>query len=197
MILLFATYIVECVDFIVVMGRFDKYNVDLKGLKATSLNLEFDLDNAFFGDIEGEEFQKGTVKAVVEVRKNRDLFDISFALKGTVVVPCDRCLDDLEIDVETENALRVKLGEEYADDGDIVIVPEQDGDLNIAWYLYEFIVLALPMKRVHAPGKCNNEMAGKLKKHSAEHDSSDDTNDGQGYDPRWEGLKNIQIDEDN
>lgn len=179
------------------MGRFDKYNVDLKGLKVASLNLEFDLDNAFFGDIDGEEFQKGTVKAVVTVRKNRDIFDFTFALNGTVIVPCDRCLDDLEVDVETENTLRVKLGEEYADDGDIVIVPEQDGDLNIAWYLYEFIVLALPMKRVHAPGKCNHEMTGKLKKHSAERDEEENDNDEQVFDPRWEGLKNIQIDEDN
>ncbi|MBR4988448.1 MAG: DUF177 domain-containing protein [Bacteroidaceae bacterium] len=177
------------------MGRFDKYNVDLKGLKVASLNLEFDLDNTFFGDIDGEEFQKGTVKAVVTVKKNRDLFDFSFALNGTVIVPCDRCLDDLEVDVDTENTLRVKLGEEYADDGDIVIVPEQDGDLNIAWYLYEFIVLALPMKRVHAPGKCNNEMTGKLKKHSADNEDTD--NEEQGIDPRWESLKNIQIDEDN
>ncbi len=177
------------------MGRFDKYNVDLKGLKVASLNLEFDLDNTFFGDIDGEEFQKGTVKAVVTVKKNRDLFDFSFALNGTVIVPCDRCLDDLEVDVNTENTLRVKLGEEYADDGDIVIVPEQDGDLNIAWYLYEFIVLALPMKRVHAPGKCNNEMTGKLKKHSADNEDAD--NEEQGIDPRWESLKNIQIDEDN
>ena len=104
------------------MGRFDKYNVDLKGLKAAPLEMEFDLDNAFFGDIDGEEFQKGSVKALVKVKKNRDVFDFSFELSGTVVVPCDRCLDDLEIDVDTENELRVKLGDDYADDGDIVIV---------------------------------------------------------------------------
>ena len=179
------------------MGRFDKYNVDLKGLKTASLNFEFDLDNAFFGDIDGEEFQKGSVKALVTLKKNRDVFEFKFVLTGKVVVSCDRCLDDLEIDVDTENILRVKLGEEYADEGDIVIVPEQDGDLNIAWYLYEFIVLALPMKRVHAPGKCNHEMTGRLKKHSAERSNDDADGEEQSYDPRWEGLKNIQIDEDN
>lgn len=190
------TYIVEFDDFIVAMGRFDKYNVDLKGLKAATLELEFDLDNLFFGDIDGEEFQKGAVKAVVTVRKNRDVFELAFSLNGTVVVPCDRCLDDLEIDVATENTLRVKLGDEYADEGDIVIVPEQDGDLNIAWYLYEFIALALPMKRVHAPGKCNQEMTGRLGKHSAGADD-DSREDADMVDPRWAGLKNIQIEEDN
>ena len=81
----YATYIVDFDDFIVVMGRFEKYNVDLKGLKTSSLNLEFDLDNAFFGDIDGEEFQKGAVMAVVTVKRSRDVFDFSFDLKGKVV----------------------------------------------------------------------------------------------------------------
>lgn len=178
------------------MGRFDKYNVDLKGLKSASLEMEFELDNLFFGDIDGEEFQKGAVKATVTVRKNRDVYDFTFVLQGTVVVPCDRCLDDLEIEVATENTLKVRLGDDYADDGDIVVVPEQDGDFNIAWYLYEFIALALPMKRVHAPGKCNHEMTGKLKKHSPDV-SGDEGNDEQEIDPRWASLKNIQIEEDN
>lgn len=178
------------------MGRFDKYNVDLKGMKASSLDMEFALDNAFFADIDGEEFQRGSVRAVVKVTKGRDLFEISFALRGTVIVPCDRCLDDLEIEVDTENALRVKLGDDYADEGDIVIIPEQEGDLNIAWYLYEFIVLALPMKRVHAPGKCNHEMTGKLKRHTAGAEAEDAGGEEQ-IDPRWAGLKDIQIDEDN
>lgn len=181
------------------MGRFDKYNVDLKGLKAEPLNMEFLLDNAFFANIDGEEFQKGTVKAVVTARKNRDVFDFAFALTGTVVVPCDRCLDDLEVEVATENTLRVKLGTDYTDDGDVVVVPEQDGDLNIAWYLYEFIVLALPMKRVHLPGKCNRDMAGKLKKHSHGEVGDEENNEdvAVAIDPRWEALKNIQIEEDN
>ena len=176
------------------MGRFDKYNVDLKGMKAASLGLEFELDNAFFADIDGEEFQKGSVKASVTVRKNKDIFDFSFTLVGRVIVPCDRCLDDLDVEVDTENTLRVKLGNEYADEGDIVVVPEQDGDFNLAWYLYELIVLALPLKRVHAPGKCNHEMTGKLKKHS--HDASEEETE-QEIDPRWAGLKDIQLEEDN
>ena len=178
------------------MGRFDKYNVDLKGMKTSSLEMEFELDNAFFADIDGEEFQKGAVKAKVTVKKSRDIFDFSFEMAGTVVVPCDRCLDDLEIEVDTESTLRVKLGDSYADEGDIVIVPENEGDLNIAWYLYEFIVLALPMKRVHAPGKCNHEMTGKLKRHSAVADDCEENEEAQ-IDPRWAGLKDLQIDEDN
>lgn len=182
------------------MGRFDKYNVDLKGFKTDSLVMDFDLDNGFFADIDGEEFQKGAVKAHVVVKKNRDVFDFSFTLEGNVIVLCDRCLDELEVDVATEAALKVKLGDGYADDGDTVVVPESDGDINIAWYLYEFIALALPMKRVHAPGKCNREMTGRLKKHGYTTDDAEsafDADEERETDPRWTGLKNIQIEEDN
>lgn len=162
--------------------------------------MDFDLDNNFFADIDGEEFQKGSVTATVRVKKSRDVFDFTFSMAGTVVVPCDRCLDDIEIEVASENSLKVRLGDNYADEGDTVIVPESDGDINIAWYLYEFIALALPMKRVHAPGKCNHEMTGKLKKHGYKdeniNDVDDDDNDNEYIDPRWDSLKNIQI-EDN
>ena len=182
------------------MGRFDKYYVDLKGLKGDTLELAFELDNKFFADIEGEEFQRGSVKASVTVKKGREVFDFVLALKGNVVVPCDRCLDDLTIEVETESVLKVKMCDSYADDGDIVVVPEVDGGVNIAWYLYEFIALALPMKRIHAPGKCNHEMTSKLKKHGYRDEADDcDTQEPEEsmVDPRWEALKGIRFEEDN
>lgn len=182
------------------MGRFDKFRIDLKGMKQPSLQMEYNLDNVFFGDIDGQEFQKGNVDAVVNVRNNRGVFDFTFSVSGTVVVPCDRCLDEMEVDVEAENCLRVKLGEEYADEGDLVVIPESEGEINLAWYLYEFIALALPTKRIHAPGKCNIDMSNKLKSHSCQ--AADDAFDADGHteretDPRWDGLKNIQIEEDN
>ena len=57
------------------MGRFDKYRIDLKGMKVSSLQMEYDLDNKFFADIDGQEFQKGAVKVVVDVKNNRGIFD--------------------------------------------------------------------------------------------------------------------------
>lgn len=181
------------------MGRFDKFKIDLRGMKESSLQIEYCLDNNFFADIDGQEFQKGAVKAVVNVRNNRDVFDFLFIINGTVIVPCDRCLDEMEVDVEAENLLKVRLGDTYADEGDVVVIPESEGDINLAWYLYEFIALALPTKRIHAPGKCNMEMSNKLKKHShhvADDDYDSDEQNEKEIDPRWESLKNLQI-EDN
>ena len=84
----------------------------------------------------------------------------------------------------------------------MVIVPEAEGEINIAWFLYEFIALTIPLKHVHPAGKCNKTMSMKLKKHSArsaDDEDEDDFDDGsdaddmtnEETDPRWDELKKL------
>ena len=192
------------------MGKFGIYNIDLKELAPGVHDFEFLLDNKFFADIDGTEVQKGKIKASVSVKRSAMMFELSFHLEGVAIVPCDRCLDDMEVPVDTHNRLVVKFGKEYSEEGDdIVIVPEEEGEINIAWFLYEFVALAIPMKHVHAPGKCNKTMAAKLRQHSSrrvdEEDDLDDEmsesdtqfEDDKNYtDPRWDALKGL-IENDN
>jgi uncharacterized metal-binding protein YceD (DUF177 family) len=135
------------------------------------------------------------------VKKTAVTFELGFTITGTVQVPCDRCLDDLTLDVNTKNRLIVKFGKEYSEESDeIVVIPEEDGEINIAWFLYEFIVLSLPAKKVHPPGACNKTMSSKLNKYktrSADDDSDDDLdddlddNDDSFTDSRWDALKDL------
>ena len=141
------------------------------------------------------------------------MFEMNFQMEGVVMVPCDRCLDDMELPIDTHNRLVVKFGKEYAEESDeVVVIPEEEGAINLAWFLYEFIALAIPMKHVHAPGKCNKAMSSKLKKHTAR--SADDSEEefeeevgDEGItmedevnvdtsDPRWDALKGL-IENDN
>lgn len=130
-----------------------------------------------------------------------------FHLTGVVHVSCDLCLDDVDIPVETDNRMIVKLGKEYAEESDeVLIIAEEDGTLNLAWFLYEFVALAIPMKRVHAPGKCNKTMTSKLKNHSAKRSGEEEMDDfiddedilsvadkseNPDTDPRWDALKEL------
>lgn len=192
------------------MGKFGIYNIDLKELAPGDHDFEFLLDNKFFADIDGTEVQKGKIKASVSVKSGAMMYELGFRLEGVAIVPCDRCLDDMEVPIDTRNRLVVKFGKEYAEEGDdIVIVPEEEGEINIAWFLYEFIALAIPMKHVHAPGKCNKTMAAKLRQHSSRRVDEEDDLDGEmsesdtpfeddkNYtDPRWDALKGL-IENDN
>lgn len=194
------------------MGKFSLYNVPLKNLTEGTHSFEYLLDDKYFkliGDSESD-IERGTVKVDVTVKRISNTFEFGFALSGTIVVPCDRCLDDMSIDVDVKNRLVVKFGEEYAEESDeIVVIPEEEGAINIAWFLYEFVALAIPMKHVHAPGKCNKIMTSKYNKHKAvsadddsdEMDDSDvvsetDDLDSEANDPRWDALKNLSVDEE-
>ena len=188
------------------LGKFDKYKIDLKGMRTDSCRYEFVLDNQFFADIDNPDIAKGNVHVMLSVKKTSHAFELHFRTEGIVWVLCDRCLDEMEQPVASEDDLVVKFGPEYAEEGDnLVIIPEDEGILNVAWFMYEFVALAIPMKHVHAPGKCNQAMSRALDKHlrvlpddpseaDVPEDGDDDGADGEGstpIDPRWNELKKL------
>ena len=190
------------------MGKFDTYRIDFRNITQAEVHeYEYLLDNKFFVDIDGPEVQKGKVHVTLKVNRKHSSFELLFRCAGVVYVSCDRCLDDMEIPIETTNRLIVKLGKEYAEESDeVLVIAEDDSTLNIAWFLYEFVALAIPLKHVHPPGKCNKAMTSKLKKHSAKRSDDedmddfiaddnmmpvDDEPDNQEPDPRWNALKEL------
>ncbi len=193
------------------MAKFSLYNIPLKTLSSDKQVFEYELDKNFFDAIDGDEVKKGNVKAKVVVRKISSGFELNFTLKGVVQIPCNRCLDDMDQEVDCQDRLVVKLGEEYSEESDdIVIIPEEDGEINVSWFMYEFIALNIPIKHVHEPGECNKTMSSKLRKHRAVNVDEDDADDvldddadfeesddvtNDSIDPRWEGLKQINFDE--
>jgi len=160
---------------------------------------EYQLDNEFFAALDAPEVQKGQLEVTLNVRKTSGVYLLDFHTEGVVMVVCDRCLDEMEQAIESDDRLKVKLGEEYDETDDLVIVPEEEGYINVAWFIYEFIALSIPMKHVHAPGKCNKDMVSKLSKHlrvsGDEEDDSEDLDEleknSQSIDPRWNELKKI------
>lgn len=191
------------------VGKFSLYSIPLRSLSEGTHEFEFLLDDKFFKLISDadSDLQKGKVNVNVVVKRKTNMFEFGFRLNGEVQIPCDRCLDDMTIEVVTENRLIVKFGKEYSEESDeIVVIPEDDGEINIAWFLYEFVALSIPMKHVHPPGKCNRVMSSKLNKHratsSGDGDSEDDTDEddmpddgGNDSDPRWDTLKDISFDD--
>lgn len=175
-------------------------------MQADSCKYEFVLDNLFFANIDGPEVQKGKVNVVLVVKKTSRAFELNFQTDGMVWVPCDSCLDDMEQLVSSTDKLLVKFGHEYAEEGDnLIVIPEEEGEINVAWFMYEFVALAIPMKHVHAPGKCNKAMTSKLSKHmrtTPDDDMAEDTfapeeevelmnEEETQVDPRWDELKKI------
>lgn len=190
------------------MSKFEQYYINLKDIKSEKQSFEYTLDGDYFKKIDSPEVKKGNVHAVVTVKKKLDVFELSFQINGTIQIPCDRCLDDMDQPINYKENLLVKFGNQFSEEKDTVIIPESDGGINIAWFLYEFIVVNIPIKHVHPAGECNQTMMSKLKKHITHQksenddeaiddddedlfDGDDDSDDNKPTDPRWDGLKNI------
>ena len=173
------------------MNSLESLKIDLKGLKDEDTSLEFNLDDSFFGALDGADVKKGSLHVSVSIRKATGFFEFNFHTDGIIVIPCDRCLDEMEQPVETDNRLIVKLGNDYSEEDDIIVVPEDEGILDTSWIIYEFVALVIPIRHVHAPGKCNPAMTKALEELSA--DRSSDEESAQPIDPRWEKLKNLKM----
>lgn len=184
-----------------VLGRLDKYKIDLKGMQGDSARYDFLLDDLFFSEVDAPEVHKGKLQVSLLVKRASRTFELSFHTEGAVCVLCDRCLDDMELPIVSDDRLSVKFGPEYRDEGDdLIVVPEDEGCINVAWLMYEFIALAIPMRHVHAAGECNQTMDNELHKYlcdasddaaDAEDDWKEEGNDDKPVDPRWNELRKL------
>ncbi len=195
------------------MGKFSAYNLPLKSLGVGIHEFEYHLDKQFFVNMESADVRDADLCVKLAVAYNGDFYNLSFSISGQVILACDRCLDDLSYPVDASYNLVVKYGDDYNDDNDEVLeIPASDASLNVAYMIYDTVVLQIPMKHVHPQGKCNRQMSAILKKHRAEtaDDNADFGNElcdddidsidacqssGAPSDPRWNALRKLSGDD--
>ena len=198
--------------------KFNDFQIDLLDARLAGRQFDFVMNDAVFQQIDGL-VTKGEVHAQVTCTKaTSHEFIFSIHSEGVVCVPCDRCLADLELRIETTDELTVRLGDTYEDDGDVLTVPSNEAQFDLSLPIYEFIVLNMPIKRTHGPGKCDAAMMQEYSKHQAARSSreggedEDSTNEPDAltddssdtdfssdaaaetpvYDSRWEALAQLK-----
>lgn len=173
------------------MSKRGLYTVRVSGLVDGNHDFSFELDHKFFASLEEAEIEKGSVRADVVLEKKIGLLALHFHLEGEVEVLCDRCLEPFVTEIFTDQKIFVKLGDSAGEiEDDVIMIHRDDHEIEIAQYLYEFILLGLPYQRIHSDDedgvpKCNPEMIRKLEEHQVLEEKNDQT------DPRWDTLKGI------
>jgi uncharacterized metal-binding protein YceD (DUF177 family) len=162
------------------MWKLDGYKVDLKGMQSDTVSYRWQADNDFFSAVQGPEIKHGLLDVALRVKRTSGAYELEFQLKGEVEVTCDRCLEAMDQPIDAQCMLRVRMGDDYADDGDVVTVPERDGTINVAWNIYEFAALQIPLRHVHPDGECKSP-APTFSKEEGEIE----------IDPRWDELRKI------
>lgn len=178
------------------MKPLKEFTIPFVGLKIGKHHFEYKIEQAFFEHFEYEEFNNVNIQVDVELEKKTTLLELHFKTSGYVNINCDLTNEPFNQTIKNEFDLVVKFGEEYNDENiDILIVPHGTYEINIQQYIYELIVLAVPIKRVHPgieDGTLNSEILEKLEELSPKIKENKDTNEE--IDPRWNTLKKLLTD---
>ena len=182
------------------------FNLKLGVMAFGNQTFTYHLDADFFNEIGESEVRHSDVDVTMNVAHPReDVFELSIECKGTLVIPCDRCLDDLVHEVDTTYEIGVKLEGDELDDSrdDVLLVPESWRELDVAPLVRDTVLLTIPMTHVHDEGECNEQMSALLSDHAAEglnedllasnpDDEGDVEVENEEIDPRWAALKKLK-----
>lgn len=127
-----------------------QFDINILKLSNGDHHYEYDINSSFFSEFEDSFIEKGDLKANVILTKSETMIQASFEIEGEVELTCDRTLEKFNEPISANENLIFKYGEEFKElSEDIIIIPKDLPTLNISQYVYEFIGLAVPMKKLH------------------------------------------------
>jgi uncharacterized metal-binding protein YceD (DUF177 family) len=178
------------------MKPLKEFTIPFIGLKIGAHHYNYKIEKAFFEFFEYEDFNDAHVNVEVTLLKNTTFLDLNFKISGAVNINCDLTNEPFDQNIKNDFDLVVNFGEEYNDENiDILILPHGAYEINIQQYIYELIVLAVPIKRVHPgveDGTLSSDILEKLKELSPKLDS--EKKEDKEIDPRWNTLKKLLTD---
>lgn len=179
------------------MKELNKYNIDIFGLEDKQYVYDQESGDAFFEEMHQDFINHGHFRVETVLDKSTTMIQLQFKIEGAVELTCDRSLDTFNEPVKTEGRMFLKFGdrdEELTEE--IEIIHRNTTRINIARYIFDLIVLSLPMKRLH-PDLRNEESdeefetlvysSGSESNRTPEVESPSET-----IDPRWEALKKLK-----
>lgn len=138
-----------------------EFEIAWQGLKPGVHTYQYELTDKLMEGREGErDFSNLDANVTLTFDKKSNFFLLHFDIDGSVIVPCDRCGDDFSLRLWDEFDLMIKLEGEHTEhtdeDADAVFIPRSETVIDISNWLYEFVMLSIPLQRVH-PDKPNGE----------------------------------------
>ena len=177
------------------------FDIEVIKYKEGLHEVDFPLGDAFFQQVEGNELlEKGTLTAWVKVDKGANLIELTFHIVGKVELVCDRSLETFEQPLDFTEKMIYKFGSEVKEiDESVMMITRDTPSINVAQLIYEFILLALPIKKIH-PNYRNeldeedNELEGGFVylDEAFTGDSAEEKESTTPVDPRWEKLGKLK-----
>jgi uncharacterized protein len=162
------------------------FDIDIYKLAEGIHEFEFNFDSRFFDLFEDSIIEQGSGEVKVILEKASSMILLTFNLQAEIELICDRSLDAFMYPVEDSNEVRLKFGDHWEElNDDLILIPANAQKVDVAQFVYEFLTLAIPMKKLHPRFQDEEEFI------SMDNDPSDSSSD-EPIDPRWNELKKLK-----
>ena len=170
-----------------------EYIIKFGGLPVGIHDFEFEVKDKFFMGIENSEIEKADIQVAARLTKQNNLLQMHFSINGTVGVDCDRCLKYFDYPISAEEDLVIKHGNPDESTDEILVIPEGQEVFDVAHYLYEYLMLAIPPRKVpceldEEKYQCDYEVLGKLENLAVDTEEKNEP-----VNPVWEQLNKIKF----
>lgn len=153
------------------MSEQSHYIIDLSRLPIGTHSFDIQLDDDFFASLEKTEILSGNISAKATLNLREEDYQLNIAVRGTVFVVCDRCLDPMPLDIDDEQ----EIFSEDEEDEETEHRKTSNRTLDLTWLAYEIVSINIPLVHSHQPGGCNPQMDLLLQSHLC--DEPDPEND--------------------
>jgi len=151
----------------------EEFVIPLNGLPTGKSVFSWCADKEFFGSFDNSDILDADIHVDCDLEKSGNYMGINLEIRGTVTVPCDRCLEDLEIPIEETRKFSVKFGVEPSSPQDTeegeretIYFSSEEPAIDLRQVVYDYTCLAVPMQRVHKEGGCNPAAIAHLSRES-------------------------------
>lgn len=151
------------------------FEIAFVGLKPGFHEFVYEIDDQFFTSYGEQDFTNCHATVTLTLEKNQGFMMLKFDVDGSVEVVCDRCGNNLTLQLWDEFNIMVKMVDEpetmndQEEDPDVYYISRTESHLFVGDWIYEFINLSLPLQKTcgddeEGNSKCNKEVLEKLKK---------------------------------
>ena len=147
------------------MSEKSHYIIELSRLPIGTHSFDITLDDAFFKDLEKTEILSGKVECKATLNLREEDYQLNIAVRGTVFVVCDRCLDPMPLEIDVNDEMIDSLN-------DAAELPNDE--LDLSWLAYEIVSINIPLVHSHQAGECNTQMELLLHDHLCDEPEPDE-----------------------
>ena len=162
------------------------FDIDFYKLAEGIHEFDFDFDSRFFDLFEDSIIEQGSGEVKVILNKASSMITLTFNLDAEIELICDRSLEPFMQEVKESKEVRLKFGDHWEElNDDLILIPTNTQKVDVAQFVYEFLTLAIPMKKLHP--RYNDDEEILITDEEISEQSSDEP-----IDPRWNELKKLK-----